>query len=268
MEKIDLRSQMAAGVESGEIRPTSSTVSPRYLTKNLYNIITQGESLFIFLPERNNIILVNEVYEVKEYLSGKPVSKRGMCRAVYQVARWYIQEGVSFLDVRNHIFDWLIRTGQPYDGDVNALISKAMEEKTPLRDVPVYVNDTDIRRIWDLTDSKPLRKLALALLCYRKVYARKGVFFISLSALSDWCGLPRPHISHTYLPALIELGYVSRLSGHDGESWHRKKKQGATRMAQVQLRINVPVHNTGTYQLEKNDFQALYQAITQTERAS
>lgn len=49
MEKIDLRSQMAAGVESGEIRPTSSTVSPRHLTKNLYNIITQGESLFICL---------------------------------------------------------------------------------------------------------------------------------------------------------------------------------------------------------------------------
>lgn len=39
-------------------------------------------------------------------------------------------------------------------------------------------------------------------------------------------------------------------------------------MAQVQLQINVPVHNTGTYQLEKNDFQALYQTITQAERES
>ena len=119
-----------------------------------------------------------------------------------------------------------------------------------------------------MTDSKPLRKLALALLCYSKVYAQKGVFFLSLSALSDWCGVPRPHISHKYLPALIELGYVSRLSSHDGEGWHKKKKQGATRMAQVQLQINVPVHNTGTYQLERNDFQALHQAIAQAERES
>lgn len=205
--------------------------------------------------------LINEVCEVKNYLSGRPVSGRGTYRAVYQLARWYTQEGLSFQEIREYIIDWLRSCGHTPQNDINAIIQKARKEKTPLKNIDVYINRTDIQRIRDVSTSNPVKKLALALLCYAKVYADKyNRFSISITALSDWCGITRQHISTRYLPELIKTGYVSKDANNgNGASWYDKKRQTGARHAPIQLRINVPVHNSGQFMLEENDFDALYQ---------
>lgn len=153
--------------------------------------------------------------------------------------------------------------------NVNDIITSARSRSDRLKDnVTLYISETDINRIVRLFDSKNTRKLALALLCYAKVYANKnGEFDISLSALAGWCGITRQHISHSYLPELIELGYISKNKSEPTTVWHKAKKATTSRYAPMRLKIEVPLYNAGKFQLIRNDFKKLYSNVFEkTER--
>lgn len=207
--------------------------------------------------------MIDEVYEVKEYLDGKKITERGRYRAAYMIARWYTQEGCTFRETRDKIFEWAKRTDNFLKYNVNDIIESARNCDDRLKDnVTLYISETDVNRIVTLFDGKNTRKLALALLCYAKVYANKNKEFdVSLSALSEWCGVTRQHISHSYLPELIKLGYITKLDSSAITVWHRAKKTTTSKYAQTRLRIEVPLYNAGKFQLVRNDFKKLHNEI-------
>lgn len=214
--------------------------------------------------------MIDEVYEVEEYLNGKVVSERGRYRAAYLIARWFTQEGMDFCETRNAIFEWSKRTGNYIKYNVNDIVTGARACSERLTDnVNVRISEKDINRIVLSFDSSKARILALAILCFAKTHAnRDGVFNISISALAEWIGLSRSSINTKYLPELITLGYVERVDAPQAITrWHRDKEVKTSRYKSVRLKINAPLYNAGKYELHNNDIHTLYDDIfVQTER--
>lgn len=214
--------------------------------------------------------MIDEVYEVKEYLSGKSVSERGRYRAAYLIARWYTQEGKDFREVRNAIFDWAKHTGNYIKYNVNDIITSARSCTERLKDnVIVCVGENDINQIVLLFDSKKARMTALAMLCYAKVYANAGgEFNISTSALAEWIGVSRSMLLKKYIPELETLSYIEKVTPDTKTfTWHKGKQHETNKYVTSRFRILAPLYNDGKYQLVGNNIKELYDEIfEQTER--
>lgn len=214
--------------------------------------------------------MIDEVFEIKEYLNGKKINERGRYRAAYLIARWFTQEGLDFCATRDAIFEWSKRTGNYIKYNVNDIVTGARACTDRLTDnVTICVSENDINHIVRLFDSRKARLLALAILCFAKQHAnRDGVFNISMSALSDWIGISRAQISSNYLPELITLGYVERVESVQPVSrWHRDKELKTSRYKSTRLKINASLYNAGKYKMRNNDIEKLYDEIfVQTER--
>lgn len=215
--------------------------------------------------------MLDEVYEVKEYLSNKPVSERGRYRAAYLIARWYTQEGCDFKDTRAHVYEWAKSSGNYIKYNVNDIVTAARQCKDRLKDNPkLCISEADINRIVELFDNPKTRLLALAVLCYAKVYANsEGEFNVSVAALSEWIGLPQSSVVKRYLPELEQLGYLKKLvvSQHQSYTWSRGKERKTSKYRTTRMRVTAPLHNAGEFKLEHNDIRKLYDEIfVQTER--
>lgn len=208
--------------------------------------------------------MVDEVYEVKEYLGGKRVSERGRYRAAFFVARWYTQEGFGIKETRNKVFEWAKSSGNYLKYNVNDIVSGARECKDRLKDnVIVRVSESDVNGIVKLFDNQKSRRLALALLCYAKAHAnRDGEFDISASALAEWVGLSRTSISSRYLPELIDLEYIEKVEPDTPVMrWHHEQQYKTSKYRPLRLRINASLYNAGKYQLVHNDIDKLFDEI-------
>lgn len=214
--------------------------------------------------------MLDEVYEVKEYLSGKKVSERGRYRAAYLIARWFTQEGCDFKDTRSHVYDWAKQSGNFIKYNVNDIVTAARQCKDRLKDNPkLCVSEDDINRIVELFDASKTRLLALAILCYAKIYANSnGEFSVSVSALSNWIGISQSSLVKRYIPELEQLGYLSKLGlEKSARTWHRGKEHETQKYRTTRMKINVPLHNAGEHRLVHNDIQQLYDEIfVKTER--
>lgn len=210
--------------------------------------------------------------EVKQYLAGKTVSERGRYRAAYQLARWYTQEGYGFKETRNKIFEWAKTSNNYLKYNVNDIVTAARKCNERLKDnVIVRVSEDDVNEIVRLFDNFNTRKVALALLCYAKVYANKdGEFYISMSALAEWIGIARQNISQRCLPELVALEYIERTPDDTLTSyWHKRKKQHTHKYKTTRLRINTSLYNDGCFQLHDNNIEALYGDIfVRTKRSA
>lgn len=214
--------------------------------------------------------MIDEVYEVQEYLGGKKVSERGRYRAAYLIARWYTQEGLDFCATRDAIFNWSKRTGNYLKYNVNDIVTGARACTERLTDnVNIRISEKDVNRIVRLFDSKKARMLALALLCFAKAHAnRDGVFNVSISALADWIGVSRTSITVDYLPELITLGYIEKIDTPQPVTrWHKGKEYRTARYRSTRLKINASLYNAGKFELNHNDISGLYEEIFgRTER--
>lgn len=214
--------------------------------------------------------LIDEVYEVQEYLNGKKVSERGRYRAAYYIARWYTQEGLDFRETRNKVYDWAKSTNNFIKYNVNDIVTGARQCQERLKDnITLRISEADVNRIVELFDSDKARKLALSLLCYAKVYAnRDGEFTISMSALSEWIGISRTSVSSKYLPELEALGYITRLDNTQPSTrWHHRQPVQTNKFKSIRLKINTSLYNAGRFRLIHNDIDKLYDEIfTDTER--
>lgn len=216
--------------------------------------------------------MIDEVYEVKQYLAGESVSERGRYRAAYQLARWYTQEGYDFKATRNKIFEWARATNNYLKYNVNDIVTAARNHKERLKDnVIVRISESDVNEIVRLFDSRNARRLALALLCYAKVYADKdGVFDVSMASIGEWIGVAGQNISQRHLPELIALEYVEQVYDDSLVAhWHKKKKSHTHRYKTTRLKINASLYNAGKFELKNNDIDKLYNDIfVKTKRSA
>lgn len=203
--------------------------------------------------------MINEVLEVQEYLKGNNINPKCIYRICYMIAKWYAGQGLSHLAIREKIFEWGKENNIYIECNVNNIINQVMEDKTKLREnVIVKINENDIQEINKRFDTKNCKLLSLAILSYAKCAAdSKGEFNISLLALSNWIGIAAQNISNRYLPELINFGYVEKITeAKQTFSWNKTAKSKS-----IRLKINVPLHNSGKYEIAENDIFKAYDLI-------
>jgi hypothetical protein len=177
------------------------------------------------------------------------------------LAKWYKQQGMSHMDIRQSIFNW----GKKYNifitCNVNSIIYQALDDKTRLRDdIEIHISENDIKEITERFDSKNCRLMALAILCYAKCTAnRDNEFNLSLLALSNWIGIDYNNLLKRHLPELVDFNYISRVDNNNKTySWNKEVKNKSTA-----LKIQVSVKNEGIYKLKDNNIRQLYLDIFQ-----
>lgn len=175
------------------------------------------------------------------------------------LAKWYKQQGLSNVEIREKIFEW----GKTYNiyikYNVNSIIYQALEDKHRLRgdEAVVRISQSDIDEITRRFDSVPCRKTALGILCYAKVTAdRDNEFNISALALSNWLNLNSGHMSGRYLKELLDFEYIEKVNNLSTFSWDKNVKSTSLR-----LKLLVPIENKGEYILEENNVDKLYSDV-------
>lgn len=175
------------------------------------------------------------------------------------LAKWYKQQGLSNVEIREKIFEW----GKEYNiyikYNVNSIIYQALEDKHRLRgdEAVVRISQSDIDEITRRFDSVPCRKTALGILCYAKVSAdRDNEFNISALSLSNWLHFDSGNMSGRYLKELIDFEYIAKINNSSTYSWDKNVKSTSLR-----LKLLVPIDNKGDYTLENNDIEKLYDDI-------
>lgn len=206
-----------------------------------------------------NVKLINEILEVQEYLDGKNINKKCLYRTCFMLAKWYKQQGLSNVEIREKIFEWGKKYNIYIKYNVNSIIYQALEDKHRLRgdEAIVRINQADIDEITRRFDSVPCRKTALGILCYAKVTAdRDNEFNISALALSNWLNLNSGHMSGRYLKELLDFEYIEKVNNLSTFSWDKNVKSTSLR-----LKLLVPIENKGEYILEENNVDKLYSDV-------
>ena len=202
--------------------------------------------------------MINEIAEVKGYLSGNHIVKSNLYRICYLLAKWFKEQGLSRLEIRDSIFDWGKRYNVYIRYDVNQIINKALMDKHRLKDYTVRVNDADIAEINRRFDNTKTKLVALAILCYAKAYAdHDKEFTVSAVALGAWLGIHNSSVKRKYINELIDYGYISIVSTPNNTYfWEVSESDKCCR-----YRINVSINNDGNLILFDNDILSLYKKI-------
>lgn len=203
--------------------------------------------------------VINEVLEIQEYLKGKNISEKHLYRICFLIAKWYKQQGLSNVEIREKIFEW----GQKYKihikDNVNSIIYNALNDEKPLRgnETVVKISQNDINEIIRRFDSIQCRKVALAILCHAKVSAdRDNEFNISALALSNWLKINYGNMCSRYFKEMIDFEYIQKVCGSPTFTWNKNTKSTTLR-----LKLLVPVKNDGEFVLNGNDIDGLYNDV-------
>lgn len=205
--------------------------------------------------------MINEILEVKEYVSGKNINKKSLYRTCFMLAKWYKQQGLTNVEIREKIFEWGNKYNVYIKYNVNSIIYQALEDKHRLRgdDAVVYINDGDVAEITRRFDSVISRKTALAILCYAKVSAdQNSEFSISSLALSQWINCSSSSMSEKYIKELIDFEYIQKSVSGKKYAWDTPDKVS---VKSLKIKILVPIENTGKYVLVDNNIDKLYSDI-------
>lgn len=199
--------------------------------------------------------MINEQYEVAQYLEGKNVNKKCLHRICFLLAKYYKEKGMNHLEIRSEIFGWGRQYNIYFPFSVNSVIYQALEDKHPLRgETQVYISDSDVAQILARFDSKNCKILALAILCYAKVAANSdGEVAISTVAFANWLKMQQSHISGRYIPELIDFDFMEKLGDEETYFMWDKKTLSKNR----RYKLKVPLVNEGTYVLSDNDIFTL-----------
>lgn len=200
--------------------------------------------------------MINEVIEVQKYLSGDNIDKANLYQTCYLLAKWFKSKGQTHLQIRMSIYKWANAnkiTVKPY---LNAIIDKALVDEAPLTEgIVVYINERDIKEITKRFDNKNTRLVALAMLCYAKVYANnKGEFSLSSISIGAWVNIHNSNIRRRYIKELINFEYIHRVSTpKNNRKWKNSDEDKNCKYA-----IRLPLENKGEYMMADNDIERLY----------
>ena len=204
--------------------------------------------------------MLDQVLEAQGYLRGEGIVKNNMYRACYLLAKWHKEQGLAPVDIRRAILDWAREYHVAIGLDLNMAILKAANDRDALKGgTVVRVGEDDIKEITDRFDSHKSRLVALAVLCYAKVYADKDrSFHMSAVALGSWLGISNSVLGSRYMKELIEFGYVSRADAQGPRfSWRGK---GACHKYYTYTML-VPLRDSGGCVLVGNAIHDLYALV-------
>ena len=200
---------------------------------------------------------------VENLLNGVGINaKYCLYQHCYMLAKYYLQQGLSAIEVREKIFAWAAANNIYIAGsdiNLNQLIFHADADDRKLRgDVTVRISEADIQEIVNRFDKTKVRKVALAVLCYAKVTADEhNQFVMSVAGLSNWLGYNYNFMLERYLPELAKLGYIDRVIRNAPKKSSRFQTNPRVRPSTYQ--IFVPHNNAGKFRLHNNDINTLYQ---------
>lgn len=193
------------------------------------------------------------------YLRGENLSRDIEYRICLLLAKWFYEQGdTTVLQIRNHLKEWAIKNDFYFNVAMNPVASRVIADNMKLLGAnTVYISSEDISEIVNRFDTYYERMVALAVLCYGKIYADKdGKFKLSKRALGHWLGFNQKTIKK-YIDNLINLDYISMYEEGGLSSWYNK-----TVISQLNTySLSVNYENTGEYKLIENDIASLYAEI-------
>lgn len=203
--------------------------------------------------------MFNEVEAVKAYLGGKKIPIRALDDCIFQIAKFFKEQGATRIETKTIIKEWL-KTYDLYFVDINNNIDNAYITKSKLiGDFKVYINQADIDAINFAADFKVSKKIALFLLVYAKLHADyDGNFKIRIATMAEWVGVKRENIYARHIAPLVEYGFME-VADHSDYKRYLNQKRDEKRMS---MRICHPLVNEGQFVIENNeDFERLFQQI-------
>ena len=202
--------------------------------------------------------MINEVLEVQDYINGININKKCLYRICYMLAKWYKQQSMTHIEIRQAIFEWGKKYNVYISCNLNNIIYQALKDKQRLRDnVSIKINEFDVNEIKRRFDNKNCRMVALAILCIAKCSAnRDGEFNISILALSNWLHINHGNISSRYITELIDFGYISKVNFEKTFAWNKQVKSKS-----LNIKLEVPINNSGEVFLVDNNIIDLYNSI-------
>lgn len=182
-----------------------------------------------------------------------------MGRICYLLRKYYKEQGLNNLEIRQNIFDWASKHGVFFSFSVNNLIYQVMEDNTKLRgEIPIYITQQDIDEINARFDKKTCKYVALAVLCYAKATANTDKeVVVSTAGFAHWLGMQQQNISTRYLPELCDFKYIEKIDDEEIYfSWDKSKPLSKNRRYKVKVTLeNKP--ERAIYELRNNDINAL-----------
>ena len=142
--------------------------------------------------------MINELVDVKQYLNGRGLNHDIEYRICLLLSKWFYSNGAETREeIRESLKDWAKQYGFFFTVAMNGVADRVISEKMTLRGQnPVFVNQNDIDIIVKKFDTYEERIVALAVLCYAKIYTtNRGDFKLSISALASWLGMERKTVS-------------------------------------------------------------------------
>ena len=206
--------------------------------------------------------MVNEKYEVQQYLNGENISKENLYRSCYLIAKWFNEQGLTRLEIRNKLFQWGKENNIYIKYNINNdIIDKLFNYNShKLKSVEVKINKQDVENINKRFDHGKTKLVALAMLCYAKAHASQtGEFIVSSVNMGCWLNINRKSLRQKHIKELIDYEYlieVSRPANKDFKTWTKAYEEQS-----IKYKLNVPIDNYGEYELERNDVRKLYADI-------
>lgn len=197
--------------------------------------------------------MINERYEVEQYLRGENINKLNTYRICYLLAKYYIEKNLDNIAIRTNIFNWANKHGIYLEFNLNRIIYMARDDNAKLRgDEEVFISMADIEEIRKRFDNKNTRMLALALLAYGKACAGANrECTVSMIGVANWLNIAYSNLINRNLQELIDFGYVSKVD--TAKKWKHSKRSQVTR-----IKFNVPINNVGEFKVENNNIAVIF----------
>lgn len=202
--------------------------------------------------------MLNEIQEVEQYIEGKNINKKCIYRICYMLSKWYAQQGLNKIEIREQIFAW----GKEYNifinQNVNSIIYQALSDKRRLRGGEnIYINQNDIDAINRRFDNNKVKLTALAILCYAKAFANeKEEVKISNLALSNWLGIDDSYMSKKIIREIIDFDFMEKTECTGSAlffNWN-----GNAKSKSPVYKLHIPINNSGEYSFSHNDIKKVY----------
>ena len=206
--------------------------------------------------------MVDEIYEVSQYLDGKNIVHSNLYRVCLQMVRWHKDKGeLSRIEIREKIlYDWALKHKINVRYNLNDIINRVFDSNDfgMLKSHVVKVNNHDVERIKRSFDNETTKLVALAMLCYAKAHgSKKGEFTMSAVNLGAWLGINRKSLTKKYIKELIDFNYLTIAAKPTNNSkWKKAFAEQSTRYM-----INAPLHNSGNFELKNNEIGILFSEV-------
>lgn len=198
--------------------------------------------------------MIDERAEALSYINGETrINKIHEYRAVYQMARYWIECGEDDYTIRKKIQAWAKAYDHYLTFSIQKCIASARHAKRLRCDNVVYISQADIDEINKRFDQKNSKYVALAVIAYAKVAAdKRRIADISMVGLSAWLG-----IDYTTMTRRIkEMESYSLIRRIDTSNEKRSQRNSVSR-----FQFLIPIENIGEYQLRGNNIDALANQI-------